>query len=68
VPTTLIWGRHDKATPLKVARAASRRYEWPLHVIDAAGDDPKLERPTAFLTAFDQALRAAEGRNPSAVG
>lgn len=56
VPTTLIWGRNDKATPLRAARAASRRYRWPLHVIDACGDDPKLERPEAFLEALDAAL------------
>jgi pimeloyl-ACP methyl ester carboxylesterase len=59
VPTTLIWGRHDRATPLRAARAASRRYAWPLHVIDACGDDPKLERPEAFLEALDAALRRA---------
>lgn len=56
VPTALIWGRHDKATPLKVARAASRRYGWPLHVVEESGDDPKLERPEEFLRALDAAL------------
>lgn len=56
VPTTLVWGRHDKATPLKVAEAASRRYGWPLHVIEHTRDDPKLERPGAFLDALEQAL------------
>lgn len=56
VPTTLIWGRHDKATPLKVAQAASARYGWPLHVIDASGDDPKLERPEEFLKALRATL------------
>ena len=30
VPTTLIWGRHDLATRLAVAEAASVRYGWPL--------------------------------------
>jgi pimeloyl-ACP methyl ester carboxylesterase/ubiquinone/menaquinone biosynthesis C-methylase UbiE len=57
VPTALIWGRHDLATPLAVAESASRRYGWPLHVIDGAADDPALEQPQAFL----QALRAALG-------
>ena len=60
VPTTLIWGRHDLATPLPIAQAASIRYGWPLHVIENAGDDPPLEQPEAFL----EALRAALG-NPS---
>ena len=45
VPTTLIWGRHDRATRLQIAEAASARYGWPLHVIENAGDDPPLEQP-----------------------
>lgn len=57
VPTALIWGRHDLATDLEVARDASVRYGWPLHVVDDAADDPPFERPEAFLTA----LRAAIG-------
>jgi pimeloyl-ACP methyl ester carboxylesterase len=55
VPTTLIWGRHDPATKLRVAEAASARYGWPLHVIEDAADDPVLEQPDATL----RALRAA---------
>lgn len=55
-PTTLIWGRHDKATPLQVAEAASLRHGWPLHVIDDCADDPPLEQPGAFLTALRAAL------------
>jgi pimeloyl-ACP methyl ester carboxylesterase len=49
VPTALIWGRHDLATPLAIAHAASTRLGWPLHVIENAGDDPPLEQPDAFL-------------------
>jgi pimeloyl-ACP methyl ester carboxylesterase len=49
VPTTLIWGRHDLATSLAVAEAASARYGWPLHVIESAGDDPAIEQPERFL-------------------
>jgi pimeloyl-ACP methyl ester carboxylesterase len=52
VPATLIWGRHDLATPLAVAQAASARYGWPLHVIDNAADDPPLEQPEAFARAL----------------
>jgi len=55
VPTSLIWGRHDLATPLRVAEQAATRHGWPLHVIDSAGDDPVLDRPEEFL----HALRAA---------
>jgi pimeloyl-ACP methyl ester carboxylesterase len=56
VSTTLIWGRHDLATDLRVAEAASSRYGWPLHVIDDAADDPPLEQPEAFLRALRMAL------------
>jgi pimeloyl-ACP methyl ester carboxylesterase len=50
VPTTLIWGRHDTIVRLPVAEAASSRYGWPLHVIEA-GNEPALEAPEAFLRA-----------------
>ena len=58
VPTTLIWGRHDRQTPLDVAQRASLRYGWPLHVIEDAADDPAFEQPEAVLAAFS-AARAA---------
>jgi pimeloyl-ACP methyl ester carboxylesterase len=57
VPTTLVWGRHDRATPLTVAAAASARFGWPLRVIENCADDPPIEQPEAL---FD-ALRAALG-------
>ncbi len=56
VPTALIWGRHDLATPLEVARVAAERYGWPLHVVEDAADDPGMERPDAFLAALRAAL------------
>lgn len=56
VPTSLIWGRHDLAAPLAVAEDASRRYGWPLQVIEAAADDPALEQPRAFVQALRDAL------------
>jgi pimeloyl-ACP methyl ester carboxylesterase len=59
VPTTLIWGRHDRATPLAVAEAASARYGSPLHVIEQANDDPPVERPEALLRALRTALDGA---------
>jgi hypothetical protein len=31
-----------------------------LHIIDAARDDPKLERPEAFMNAFYAALERSE--------
>jgi pimeloyl-ACP methyl ester carboxylesterase len=59
VPTTLIWGRHDRGVRLDVARLASERYGWPLHVIEDARDDPAIEQPHAFLEALRTALDSA---------
>jgi pimeloyl-ACP methyl ester carboxylesterase len=58
-PTTLIWGRHDRQVRLGVARAASARHGWPLHVIEDAADDPAVEQPDAFLAALRAALGSA---------
>ncbi len=56
VPTSLIWGREDRATPLAAGVRASARFGWPLHVIDDAGDDPTLEQPEQFLRALRTAI------------
>jgi pimeloyl-ACP methyl ester carboxylesterase len=56
VPTTLIWGRHDAIVPVAVGTAASTRYGWPLHVIDA-GNEPALEAPEALLRAAFGSVR-----------
>jgi pimeloyl-ACP methyl ester carboxylesterase len=56
VPASLIWGRHDLATPLSVAQAASTRFGWPLTVIDACADDPPMEQPEVFVRALYAAL------------
>jgi len=58
VPTRLIWGRHDLATPVAVAEDASARYGWPLHIIDGAADDPSLDRPEEFVVALSRAMEA----------
>ncbi len=55
-PTSLIWGRHDLATPLTIAEAVGTRHGWPLHVIEGAGDDPPLDQPEAFLDALHAAI------------
>jgi pimeloyl-ACP methyl ester carboxylesterase len=61
VPTTLIWGAQDLATPVRVAQAASRRHGWALHVIDGAGDDPPLDQPDAFVEALLAAVTPGVG-------
>lgn len=58
VPTTLIWGRYDRANRLRVPQAASARYGWPLYVVEDAADDPPRDKPEAFLDALRQALAA----------
>jgi pimeloyl-ACP methyl ester carboxylesterase len=55
-PTTLIWGQHDAIVPLSVAEDASKRYEWPLLVVENAGNEPAIEQPQAFLRALRAAL------------
>jgi pimeloyl-ACP methyl ester carboxylesterase len=61
VPTTLIWGRQDRANRLRVAEAASARYGWPLHVIERCADDPPRDQPEAFLAAL---RTTTEGQAP----
>jgi pimeloyl-ACP methyl ester carboxylesterase len=56
IPVTLIWGRHDKANRLKVAMNASEKYGWPLHIIEDTRDDPKLEKPDAFVEAVQSSV------------
>jgi pimeloyl-ACP methyl ester carboxylesterase len=52
VPTTLIWGRHDRAVPLQIAEAASARYGWPMTVIESSAADPSIEQPNTFMSAL----------------
>lgn len=63
VPTALIWGRHDRANKLHIAESASKRYGWPLHIIEEARDDPKLERPEAFVKVLNSILETDEPIN-----
>jgi pimeloyl-ACP methyl ester carboxylesterase len=55
VPTTLIWGRHDRVMRLRIAEEASARYGWPLHVIEDAGHF-SIEQPEPFRAALRAAL------------
>jgi pimeloyl-ACP methyl ester carboxylesterase len=56
VPTSLIWGRQDRANRLRIAEAASDRYGWPLRVIEESADDPARDQPEAFLRALHASL------------
>lgn len=49
IPTTLLWGRHDRMVPLAIGEAAAERHGWPLHVIDHAAHAPHIEQPEAFV-------------------
>jgi pimeloyl-ACP methyl ester carboxylesterase len=55
VPTSLIWGRQDRVMRLQIAKVASARYGWPLHVIEDAGHF-SMEQPEAFRAALQAAL------------
>lgn len=57
-PTSLIWGREDRALSVEIAEEASERYGWPLHVIDDAADDPPRDRPETFLRALRSSFGA----------
>lgn len=65
VPTTLIWGRHDRALSISIAEDASRRYGWPLHVIEDTADDAPFERPDAFLATLARVLETDAADNRS---
>ena len=56
VPTALIWGREDRATPVHIAIDASARYGWSLRVIEAAGAEPALDQPRAFTSALREII------------
>jgi pimeloyl-ACP methyl ester carboxylesterase len=56
VPTALIWGRKDQANNVRIAHAASRRYQWQLHVIEDCADDPARDLPDEFLRTLHAAM------------
>jgi pimeloyl-ACP methyl ester carboxylesterase len=58
VPTTLIWGREDTATPVAVAEQTCARYGWDLSVVENCAGDPAIEQPLAFVQALRRVLWA----------
>jgi 2-hydroxymuconate-semialdehyde hydrolase len=61
VPTALLWGRHDRMAPLRLAESASSRFGWPLHVVEDVGHVPFVEQPEAFLSVLHAALGTSTG-------
>jgi len=66
VPTALLWGRHDRMAPLRLAASASSRFGWPLHVVEDVGHVPFVERPEAFLRTLRAVLGPATGEEAAA--
>jgi 2-hydroxymuconate-semialdehyde hydrolase len=62
VPTTLLWGRHDRMAPLHLAERASVELGWPLRVLDDAAHVPHIEQPAAFVRALAAIETAGDRR------
>ncbi len=67
VPTTLLWGRHDRMVPLAIGETAATRHGWPLHIIDAAAHAPHIEQPDAFVETLTAIVAVQRQRVRSAV-
>ena len=63
VPTTLLWGRHDRMVPLALAQGAAARLGWPLHVVDGAAHAPHMEQPEAFAAELSAIADAPSERS-----
>lgn len=66
IPTSLIWGRHDRATRLRIAEEVGARHGWPVYVIEDCADDPARDRPEAFLAALRLASATSSEPTPEA--
>jgi pimeloyl-ACP methyl ester carboxylesterase len=66
VPTSLLWGRHDRMVPIRIAEVGSSRRGWPLHVVDGAGHVPHIEQPRSFVAALHMALDPSSEREAAA--
>ena len=65
VPTTLLWGQHDRFVPLELGEQAGMRLGWPLRVIDRAGHVPHIERPESFLGVLLASIDPQPKRSPA---
>jgi pimeloyl-ACP methyl ester carboxylesterase len=57
-PVALLWGRHDRLFPLRIAEATAPAIGWPLHVIDDVGHLPHVERPDNFIDSLQAIIEA----------
>ena len=62
VPTTLLWGRHDRMVPVALALGAAERLGWPLHVVEGAAHAPHMEQPDAFVETLSPIVNASSER------
>jgi pimeloyl-ACP methyl ester carboxylesterase len=58
VPTTVLWGSHDRMTPYRLAESVVRDVGWPLHTMSDTGHVPHLEQPENFVAAVRDIARA----------
>lgn len=65
VPTTLVWGRDDLATPVQIARDASARHGWALRILEDCGGDPPMERPAALAEVLRDVLLGGRAGAPA---
>jgi 2-hydroxymuconate-semialdehyde hydrolase len=68
VPTALLWGEGDRMVPRTLAEQASRRFGWPLHLIEDSGHVPHIERPELFQCALESALERSIVTTTSPLG
>ena len=66
IPTTLLWGRHDRMVPLAIGETARSRHRWPLQVIDDAAHAPHIEQPDTFVETLTAMMSVSELQRPSA--
>lgn len=52
-PVALVWGRDDRIMKVEIAEEASRKFGWPIHVIDNCGHASSWDQPDRFVDIID---------------
>lgn len=61
IPTTIIWGRNDKVTPLQNAQILHRYFSnSAIHVIDGARHSPQFTHPKEVKDIITECLQSSE--------